>query len=88
MGAEVTVGVRPEHLVPVAAAKAALAGDVQITEQLGGETYVYITAEDGGAVTVKYKGQAAVKPGDRLSLGLEAGKFHIFGKDEKIICRG
>ena len=88
IGAQVTLGVRPEHLVPVTVAKAALSGEVQITEQLGGETCVYITAEDGGAVTVKYKGQAAVKPGDRLNLGLEAGTFHIFGKDEKIICRG
>ncbi len=86
IGAEITLGVRPEHLVPVAAAKAVLSGDVQITEQLGGETCVYITTAAGSAVTVKYKGQAAVHTGDRLHLGLEAGHFHIFGKDEQIIC--
>ena len=86
IGADVTIGVRPEHLVEVPAAQAVLSGDVQITEQLGGETCVYMTADEGAQVTVKFKGQAAAKTSDRLHLGLETGHFHIFGKDENIIC--
>ncbi len=88
VGVDITLGVRPEHLLPVTAAKSVISGDVQITEQLGGETCVYLSTTQGNTVTVKYKGQAAVKSGDRLHLGLEAGTFHIFGKDENIVCHG
>jgi len=86
IGVHITLGVRPEHLLPATPSKAVLSGDVQIAEQLGGETCVYIATTEGSSVTVKFKGQAATKAGEKLHLGLEAGNFHIFGKDEKIIC--
>jgi len=85
-GAKITLGVRPEHLVPVSASKGVVSGEVQITEQLGGETCVYIATAERGAVTVKYKGQATAKAGEKLYFDLEAGHYHIFGIDEKIIC--
>jgi len=87
VGSTITLGVRPEHLLPVTKAKALVSGEVQITEQLGGETCVYVAISEGSTLTVKYKGQAAIKKGDRLYLGLEEGQSHIFGKDEKIICQ-
>jgi len=81
------VGVRPEDLVPVSETDAVLVGEVTIAEQLGGETYVYVTLPDGQSATVEIKGQARVAPGDRLHLAFEDGKFHIFGSDEKVIRR-
>ena len=44
-----TVGVRPEHLVPAAPGEGVLRGEVQIAEQLGGETYVYVNLPAGRA---------------------------------------
>jgi len=85
IGEDVTIGVRPESLVQVDEANAILSGDVNITEQLGGETYVYVALSDGSAVTVEIKGQAGIKPGDRLHLGFDEGKFHVFGSDEKVM---
>jgi len=85
IGSPVTLGVRPEHMLPVAAGDAVLSGEAQIAEQLGGETCVYVSTGEGRAVTVTYRGQAAVKPGDRLHLGIEAGRQHLFGADEKVI---
>ncbi|MBY6151644.1 sn-glycerol-3-phosphate ABC transporter ATP-binding protein UgpC [Vannielia litorea] len=84
-GEVVTLGIRPESLVPVPEAEAVLSGEVQIAEQLGGETYVYVALPHGGTVTVEIKGQARVEAGDKLFLGFEGGKFHIFGADEKVI---
>ncbi|AZQ68192.1 sn-glycerol-3-phosphate ABC transporter ATP-binding protein UgpC [Silicimonas algicola] len=86
-GEAVTIGVRPEDLVPVPETDAVLIGEVTIAEQLGGETYVYVTLPDGQSATVEIKGQARVRPGDRLHLAFEDGKFHIFGSDEKVIRR-
>ncbi|MSU89319.1 sn-glycerol-3-phosphate ABC transporter ATP-binding protein UgpC [Rhodobacteraceae bacterium 2CG4] len=84
-GEEVTLGIRPEDLTPVGEGEGVLTGEVQIAEQLGGETYVYVALPDGGTVTVEIKGQAKIAAGDRLNLAFEGGKFHIFGTDEKVI---
>jgi multiple sugar transport system ATP-binding protein len=84
-GATVTVGVRPEHLVPVAAGEGVLRGEVQLAEQLGGETYVYVTLPGGQSLTVEIKGQANVRPGEPMDLGFEGSKFHVFGPDEKVM---
>ncbi|MCB1972518.1 MAG: TOBE domain-containing protein, partial [Geminicoccaceae bacterium] len=84
-GTAVTVGIRPEDLVPVAPGQGVLTGDVQIAEQLGGETYVYITLPNGGTLTAEIKGQAALNVGERLDLAIDSNKFHIFGADEKVI---
>jgi sn-glycerol 3-phosphate transport system ATP-binding protein len=41
-GAAVTVGIRPEHLAPVAAAQAQVSGTVEMVEQLGADTLVHV----------------------------------------------
>ena len=84
-GATVTIGVRPEHLVPVPAGEGVLKGEVQIAEQLGGETYVYVILPGGQSVTVEIKGQADAVPGQPMELGFDGGKFHVFGPDEAVI---
>lgn len=84
-GSSVTIGVRPENFVPVEASRSLLTGEVQITEQLGGETYVYLSLPHQQNITVEIKGQAAIKAGDTLHLGIEGGHFHVFGEDEKVI---
>ncbi len=84
-GSSVTVGVRPEALVPVAPGTGVLKGEVQIAEQLGGETYVYVTLPGGRSATVEIKGQAEAAPGDLMELAFEGDKFHVFGADEAVI---
>ena len=71
--------------MPAAPGEGVLKGQVQIAEQLGGETYVYLTLPGGRSVTVEIKGQARVQPGDTLELGFEGGKFHVFGPDEQVM---
>jgi multiple sugar transport system ATP-binding protein len=83
-GAEVTLGVRPEDLL-VSDGPGSFPGEVQIAEQMGGETYVYAALADGTTLTVEIKGQAAVRAGDRLSLAVAPGRAHLFGADEQVI---
>ena len=83
-GAEVTVGIRPATLQPVAAGQGVLRGEVQITEQMGGETYVYLSLPGGGSLTVDIKGQPSIQPGATLDLAIEDGRFHLFGPDEQV----
>jgi ABC-type sugar transport system ATPase subunit len=84
-GSTITLGVRPEHLVPTAPGSGVLRGEVQLAEQLGGETYVYVTLPNGQSVTMEIKGQADVAPGAAMELAIEDGKFHVFGPDEKVL---
>jgi len=87
-GTAVTLGIRPEHLKPVDPGAGVLEGEVQIAEQLGGETFVYVVLATGGSVTVEIKGQAPVRPGDPMALAFEDSKYHLFGPDENVIRHG
>jgi multiple sugar transport system ATP-binding protein len=84
-GATITVGVRPESLVPAEPGAGILRGEVQLAEHLGGETYVYVALPTGQTVTVEIKGQADVSPGTTMDLAIEGGRFHVFGPDEKVL---
>ena len=76
---------RPEHLVQAAPDEGVLHGEVQIAEQLGGETYVYVNLPGGQSVTVEIKGQAPIHPGEAMHLAFADGKFHVFGPDERVM---
>ena len=84
-GSTITLGVRPEHLVPAEAGTGVLAGEVQLAEHLGGETYIYVALDGGRTVTVEIKGQATIEPGTRLDLAIDDNRFHVFGPDEKVL---
>ena len=84
-GEDITLGIRPEDLGPVAEGEGVRSGTVQIAEQRGGETYVYVALPEGDTVTVEIKGQAKVSAGDVLHLAFEGQKFHVFGSDEKVM---
>jgi len=88
-GAAVTFGVRPEHVRPVAAG----AGDadlaVELTEQLGGESYVYGKLADGLDVTARLPGQTRVRKGETVGLALSAAEAtYLFDAEGKALKRG
>ncbi|MGL4309824.1 MAG: ABC transporter ATP-binding protein [Paracoccaceae bacterium] len=86
-GTRVTVGMRPEALIPAGPGRGILKGEVQITEQMGGETYVYLTLPGGGNITLEIKGQPDVAAGQIMEIDVEGGKFHLFGPDEKVLAQ-
>ncbi len=74
-GETVTLGIRPEHLGFVD--EGGLPGRVDIVEQMGGESYVYVTLANGAGLTVRRPGQTALRLGDPVRVGL-AGVAHLF----------
>jgi multiple sugar transport system ATP-binding protein len=80
-GAKVTLGIRPEDLAPAGRGDAALAGKVLVVEQLGSESYVYFRAEGDLTVVARREPTAGMAPDEALSVGLVAGRCHLFGPD-------
>ena len=78
-GAPATLGIRPEHLLDAGAAVAgALPIEVDITEHLGGVSYVYAHAPDGTRLSIERKGVADVRRGSALHVELDPGACHLF----------
>jgi sn-glycerol 3-phosphate transport system ATP-binding protein len=73
-----TLGLRPEHLMPAADADPGLALDVVLVEMLGADTVVHGRIATGGALTTRLHGTARVAPGDRLRVAIEPHHLHLF----------
>ena len=75
VGADVTLGARPEHIEIVDETKADLVITVDLVEQLGGETYLYGSAPGLPQLTVRQDGQAGYARHKRLGLSSQARGF-------------
>jgi lactose/L-arabinose transport system ATP-binding protein len=76
-GAEVTVGLRPQHLKIVT-------GDthrVELTEALGGVAYVHLTAPSGEKLIVERHDQISLDPGSKVGVGFDGKDAMVFDKD-------
>ncbi|MEQ8400487.1 MAG: sn-glycerol-3-phosphate ABC transporter ATP-binding protein UgpC [Roseitalea porphyridii] len=87
-GDNVTFGIRPEHLEIVDADRADMSATVDLTEQLGGETYLFCTPEGLPQITVHQLGQFPVSEGEMVHLRLKREVLHLFGDDGKVIANG
>jgi multiple sugar transport system ATP-binding protein len=74
-GRELSVGVRPEHLV--LSADGALAGTVSVVEHLGHETYVYVDTADGRLCALADRA-LRLAPGAAVALAPAAEALHLF----------
>ena len=76
-GAEVSVGLRPQHLKIGP-------GDmhrVELTEALGGVSYVHLTAPSGEKLIVERHDQVSLEPGAMVGLSFDARDAMLFDKD-------
>jgi lactose/L-arabinose transport system ATP-binding protein len=76
-GAEVTVGLRPQHLKIGP-------GDthrVELTEALGGVSYVHLTAPSGEKLIVERHDQVSLDPGAKVGLSFDARDAMLFDKE-------
>jgi sn-glycerol 3-phosphate transport system ATP-binding protein len=76
-GAAVTVGIRPEHLRPVDADRATLAGEVQMVEQLGADTLVHVAHGTSSVVARLGHGEHA-DVGQTVHLGTDPSHVFLF----------
>jgi len=87
-GDRVTCGIRPEHLDIVEADAADISAPVDLTEQLGGETYLFCTPEGLPQITVHQLGQFPVGRGEMVHLRLQREVMHLFNADGQVIANG
>jgi multiple sugar transport system ATP-binding protein len=78
-GQEVTLGLRPNDLQPDEAG--ALHAEIASVEQLGSDSYLYGSFQNGTPVTVHNPGQTAVRPGDKVALTANSDAIHLFDSD-------
>ena len=83
-GSEVTVGVRPEHVVQLAGGAPGdgigrFRGEVVLVENLGESALIYLRLpETEGLSLCRIEGASLVKEGSQIELGVAADALHVF----------
>jgi len=81
VGAAVTVGIRPEHLVLAPESEATAHLHVDMIELLGADTIVYGALGEGGpSLQLRLNGIAQIATGTRLPLGFPPEQLHLFDR--------
>ena len=88
IGKEVVLGIRPEDLHDEesyisAMPESVVDAEVEITEMMGAETYLYLKIE-GTAFVARVNPRSTVKSGDKMKIALEGNKIHLFDKDSEM----
>ena len=80
----VTLGLRPEHLLPLSAGAATpaavLEAHVEVVEHMGAETYLYLRVA-GTQVVSRGEARCPARPGERLRLAVLVEHAHLFAAD-------
>ncbi len=76
-GAEVSVGLRPQHLKIVSGSDYR----VEMTEALGGVSFVHVVAPSGEKLIIESHDQVGVGMGDKVGIAFDAKDTMVFGND-------
>ena len=76
-GDEVSLGIRPEHLLVNQDGDASWEGKVFVVEKLGSGTFLYIE-KDGEPLVVEAEGDSNIKVGDTLKVSFVGSRCHLF----------
>ena len=88
VGKQVIMGIRPEdvhnepELIKVNQ-DGLVEADVEVTELMGAETYLYMNCE-GQAINARVAPESTAKPGDRIEIAIETAKIHLFDKETEV----
>ena len=92
IGKEVVMGIRPENIhddeaLINAYANATISVDVEVTERMGSETYLYMTTTGKeGNIIARVDPRTASRAGDHIKVAFDVNHLHFFDKDtEKTI---
>ncbi|XNM86942.1 TOBE domain-containing protein [Escherichia coli] len=82
VGANMSLGIRPEHLLPSDIADVILEGEVQVVEQLGNETQIHIQIPSIRQIAVYRQNDVVfVEEGATFAIGLPPERCHLFRED-------
>ena len=77
------LGIRPEHVSVCAPGEGQCAGEIDVVEYLGADTFLVVDCAGPGPLTVRVPGDARFAPGARVGLAFEADKRHFFDRSGK-----
>jgi ABC-type sugar transport system ATPase subunit len=75
-GAQLTAGLRPEHLSPTDVGP--LAARVETSEILGAETIIHAVLRSGERLSASVRGLRRVSPGEPIRLSINPTDVHVF----------
>ena len=86
IGKEVIAGLRPECIHDDAAslelyADAVVDTDVEVTELMGAEIYLYLKVGDEAKLTARVSSRSTSRAGDKIAVAFDASRIHLFDKD-------
>ena len=84
IGDNVTLGIRPEHLLVNQDADASWESKVFVVEKLGSGTFLYLEKE-GEPLVVETEGHSNIKVGDTIKVGFKADRCHLFDKSNEAL---
>ncbi|MFI3325151.1 MAG: sn-glycerol-3-phosphate ABC transporter ATP-binding protein UgpC [Clostridia bacterium] len=88
VGKEVVFGIRPEDVHDEQEmlelwANANSKAEVEVTELMGAETYLYLNCE-GNAITARVDPTSKAKAGDTSTIAFKMSKMHLFDKETEV----
>ncbi|MGR3806977.1 maltose/maltodextrin ABC transporter ATP-binding protein MalK [Pasteurella testudinis] len=88
VGENLSLGVRPEHLIPAAQAEVKLKGIVTVVELLGNETQIHLEIPEIKQPTLVYRQNDVVlaEEGQVMDIGIVPERCHLF-KEDGNACR-
>ena len=90
IGKEVVMGIRPENIhddanVLATYANAAIDVNVEVTEQMGSETYLYLTTTGKeGNIIARVDPRTTSRAGDKIKVAFDVNHLHFFDKQTEL----
>ncbi|AJI95647.1 maltose/maltodextrin import ATP-binding protein MalK [Yersinia ruckeri] len=82
VGANMSLGIRPEHLLPSSESEVTLEGPIQVVEQLGNETQIHIQIPAiRQNLVYRQNDVVLVEEGATFAIGLPPYRCHLFRED-------
>ena len=85
-GAELTIGVRPEHLASGAGGDFRTSGIVDLVERLGEASFAYVRRADDKRLVVEMRGRQTPGVGDTVTFGAGVRDVHVFDRDGRRVA--
>ena len=80
-GVPVRIGIRPEHVTMAKGASFKIELQADVTEQLGGSSYVYAKSPSGEPLVVEQRGYSPVRAGDNVAFTFDSAQAFLFNGD-------
>ena len=79
------IGCRPEHLEVRASGEGQTDASVEVKEQLGGESLLYLTVAGGHEIVARVSGEDETQVGQSVGLSIPDNRLHQFNADGRAI---